>query len=68
MKTKFEEAQQKARIAKQRQEENKDLMERLNRGEPCQRPSVESWYPDRPKIKKDLRAMTKLYDLGKKED
>lgn len=46
-----------------RQEENADLLERMKRGEPLQRPSSESWFPDRPKIEKDFKAVKRLYEV-----
>lgn len=53
-----------------RQEKNKDLIDRMRKGESLsQFVKEESWYPKRPKIKKDQKEMNKLYgEEGKDAD
>lgn len=50
-----------------RKEKNKDLVERMRRGESLsQFDKEESWYPKRPKIKKDKKELDRLYGEDEK--
>jgi hypothetical protein len=47
---------------------NKELVERMRRGESLQDSPNSTWYPPRPTIKKDLKAINLLYDTKKVEN
>jgi len=48
-----------------RAEINKDLIDRLKAGDPLKSPidHVDTWWPPRPIIQKDLKEMSRLYNI-----
>lgn len=51
--------------AKRRQDHNRSLLDRMNTGEPLWAfDSKSSWFPPRPKIEKDSKAIEVLYGAG----
>jgi hypothetical protein len=53
-----------------RKERNKSLVERLKAGDPLRAPidHVDTWWPPRPIIEKDLKGMKRVYNLPDKEE
>ena len=52
----------KAREKRKRKEKNDEILRKLKAGESLSLSQVrDSWFPPRPKIKKDTEAMRKLY-------
>lgn len=63
----YGESMKKDEVEKQRQKHNKNIVERMKRGEDLvEFDEMESWFPPRPMVKKDKKLMAKLYD--NKED
>ena len=59
----------KDEIEKKRNKHNKNIVERMKRGEDLvEFDEMESWYPRRPKIKKDKKIIAKLYSDKDDED
>jgi hypothetical protein len=57
----------KDEIERKRQKHNKEIVERMRRGEElAEVDMMESWFPPRPIIKKDKKLMSRLY--GTKDD
>ena len=58
---------QEQRLLAQRRKQNLDLIKRMRNGDSLLSfDSHASWYPVRPIIKKDQRALEKLYGIKKK--
>ena len=54
---------------KKRKAKNDEVLRKLKEGESLSLNAVrDSWFPPRPKTKKDKEAMAKLYNKEKKED
>ena len=50
---------------KRRKKENDDIIERMKRGDPLQRiSSSATWFPPRPKIKKDTKRFVQKRDFN----
>ena len=53
---------------RRRQEHNRNIVHRMNAGEDLvEFDEMESWYPRRPKVKKDKKQMARLYNLDEDE-
>ena len=58
----------KEKIKKQRQRHNAELIQKMRDGESLTSfDAMSSWFPPRPTIEKDKRAIEKLYSLGAKK-
>lgn len=58
----------KEKIKKQRQRHNAELIQKMRDGESLTSfDAMSSWFPPRPTIEKDKRAIEKLYSLGVKK-
>ncbi|MFK7826198.1 MAG: hypothetical protein AB8G05_18745 [Oligoflexales bacterium] len=56
------------KIKQIRKKHNVDLIKRMHEGESLRSfDSQSSWFPERPVIKKDLKAIAKLYKIEDKE-
>jgi len=54
---------------KKRKEKNEEILERMRQGDPlCDFDKMESFYPIRPTIKKDKKAIRKLYRQEDEEE
>jgi hypothetical protein len=57
------------RQARRQLENNKDIIQSVRRGESIANIDVaQSWYPERPKIKKDVKEMKRLYGEDFEDD
>lgn len=59
----------KKAIEEKRKEANRNLLKRMKDGGSLQLiPTEMTWYPPRPKIEKDKKAMAKCYNMPEEEE